>query len=180
VVYNPSRMNIDRARLFDKRVVQRNIGAGRVTKEEYRAWLGELPDSSDKIRPRDEGGDEDGYDHTAVPKAEPAPMAATEGLAASVAPMADAFPPADPGIAPMSQVAAPMVETQAPVTPMAPPVAQMAQEVAPAPQPTAPIVAPVVQAVAPTAPVVAPVADEEVAEVAPTATQVPPPSGDAS
>lgn len=62
MIYNPARMNLDRARLFDKRVVQRNIRAGRVTKDEYRAWLRELSDTSEKIRARDEGGDDDGYE----------------------------------------------------------------------------------------------------------------------
>jgi hypothetical protein len=55
-------MKIDRARLFDKRVVQRNIRAGRVTKEEYQAWLADQSDVTDKIMARDEGGDDDGYE----------------------------------------------------------------------------------------------------------------------
>lgn len=69
-------MRIDRARLYDKRVVQRNIRAERVTKDEYAAWLSELPDVSDKIKPRDEGGDDDGYEANAG-KATDAPADAT-------------------------------------------------------------------------------------------------------
>ena len=84
-------MNIDRARLFDKRVVQRNVRAGRVTEEEYQAWLGELADTSDKILPRDEGGDDDGYE---VMPPKPAEEAPAEG-AAPGAP--DAAATADPG-----------------------------------------------------------------------------------
>ncbi|MCA9651611.1 MAG: hypothetical protein KC501_16965 [Myxococcales bacterium] len=77
-------MRIDRARLYDKRVVQRNIRAERVTKEEYKAWLAELPDVSDKIRPRDEGGDDDGFEGKKVIAAAVAPAA--EPPAAELAP----------------------------------------------------------------------------------------------
>lgn len=93
-------MNIDRTRLFDQRVVQRNIRAGRVTKDEYQAWLGELSDASENIKPRDEGGDEDGYEAAAA-AGEPAPADAaadteqalgTDPVAPPVAPVAD-LPP---------------------------------------------------------------------------------------
>ncbi len=84
VVYNPATMKIDRTRLFDKRVVQRNIRAGRVTKEEYRAWLAEVGDASEKIMPREDGGDDDGYEG-AKPDAVAADGAAPEGDAPAVA-----------------------------------------------------------------------------------------------
>lgn len=87
-------MKIDRARLFDKRVVQRNIRAGRVTKEEYQAWLADQADVSDKIMARDEGGDDDGYE---VPiKAAPVSIAAV--------------PPPPPAVGPAPVPAAPVHE----------------------------------------------------------------------
>ena len=49
-------------RFFDQRVVQRNVASGRVTKDEHRAFLEALPDAGENIRPREEGGDDDGYD----------------------------------------------------------------------------------------------------------------------
>lgn len=49
-------------RMFDLRVVHRYIGAGRLEKEEYDAHLESLVDVAENVRPRDEGGDEDGYD----------------------------------------------------------------------------------------------------------------------
>lgn len=97
-------IRIDRTRLFDKRVVQRNIRAGRVTKDEYRAWLKDLADTGDKIMARDEGGDDDGY--------EPAPRPA-----AAVAPVVQA--PAAPVAAPVVPPVAPPV-AQAPSAPAAP------------------------------------------------------------
>jgi hypothetical protein len=74
-------MKIDRARLFDKRVVQRNIRAGRVTKDEYRAWLADQADVSEKIMAREEGGDDDGYE---VPPRAAASLSAVPGPAASL------------------------------------------------------------------------------------------------
>lgn len=35
--------------LFDNRVVERNIAAGLVTREEYEAWLASLEDCSEKL-----------------------------------------------------------------------------------------------------------------------------------
>lgn len=77
-------MKIDRTRLFDKRVVQRNIRAGRVTKDEYAAWLREVTDASDKIMARDEGGDDDGFEATTAEKPTE-PGAAPEAAAPAVA-----------------------------------------------------------------------------------------------
>ncbi len=70
-------------RLFDKRVVRRNIREGRVTKEEYQAFLQSLPDRADHIKPRDEGGDDDGYDARSQPRA-----AAARPVGAAPAPAA--------------------------------------------------------------------------------------------
>lgn len=94
-------MKIDRARLFDKRVVQRNIRAGRVTKDEYQAWLAEQSDVGEKIMARDEGGDDDGYEVpikvapmsiAAVPSAPPAASISGSGVG-SGAPLISAAPP---------------------------------------------------------------------------------------
>lgn len=87
-------MKIDRARLFDKRVVQRNIRAGRVTKDEYQAWLAEQSDVGEKIMARDEGGDDDGYE---VPvKAAPSPVSLAPAPAPAAAPPLAAAPVQEP------------------------------------------------------------------------------------
>lgn len=87
-------MKIDRARLFDKRVVQRNIRAGRVTKDEYQAWLAEQSDVGDKIMARDEGGDDDGYE---VPvRVAPAPVSIAPAPAPAAAPPLAAVPAEEP------------------------------------------------------------------------------------
>jgi hypothetical protein len=101
-------MKIDRARLFDKRVVQRNIRAGRVTKDEYQAWLADQQDVGEKIMARDEGGDDDGYEvpvKVAAPVAAPVPVIAAAPApagapAAAAAPAPIAAPPAGPTIVP--------------------------------------------------------------------------------
>lgn len=49
-------------RIFDLRVVHRYIGSGRLAKEEYTEYLASLPDLSEAIKARDEGGDDDGYE----------------------------------------------------------------------------------------------------------------------
>ena len=95
-------MKIDRARMFDLRVVQRNIRSGRITKDEYGGWLTALPDVTENIQAAEEGGDDDGYDPTppadesaAASAAEPAhapahaPMAAPAAAPAPTAPSAD-------------------------------------------------------------------------------------------
>ncbi len=129
-------MNIDRTRLFDKRVVQRNIRAGRVTKDEYEAWLREVSDASDKVKARDEGGDDDGFDPSKpTPEPEVAP--------AEVYPAGDAYPPT---VAPEpSDYAAPVAAD--------PYAAAPDPAAAPAPAPAAPAPAapaPAVAAVPPT------------------------------
>ncbi len=52
----------EHARLFDQRTVQRHIRAGMTSDDDYERHLSELPDVSAKIRPKDEGGDNDGFD----------------------------------------------------------------------------------------------------------------------
>lgn len=63
--------NPDNLQLFDLRTVRRNIARGRTEQEEYKAFLADLPDVSDKIRAPDEGGDDDGYDARGDRRAEP-------------------------------------------------------------------------------------------------------------
>ncbi len=58
-------------RMFDLRVVHRYIGAGRLEKEEYDAHLESLVDVAENVRPREEGGDEDGYDRPVAAANEP-------------------------------------------------------------------------------------------------------------
>jgi hypothetical protein len=87
-------MKIDRARLFDKRVVQRNIRAGRVTKEEYQAWLADQSDVNDKIMAREEGGDDDGYE---VPIRAPVSIVAVPPV---VPPVVPSVVPAGPSAGP--------------------------------------------------------------------------------
>lgn len=104
-------MKIDRARLFDKRVVQRNIRAGRVSKDEYQAWLADQQDVSEKIMARDEGGDDDGYEvpvKVAAPVPAPAPAVGPTVVPAAVpaagpAAAPAAVPPAGPAAAPAAQ-----------------------------------------------------------------------------
>jgi len=48
--------------MFDKRVVRRHVTAGRVTEQEFEAFLEALPDVARNIRAHEEGGDDDGYD----------------------------------------------------------------------------------------------------------------------
>ena len=132
-------MKIDRARLFDLRVVQRNIRSGRVQKDEYGAWLSALPDATPKIKPREEGGDEDGYDgHPPAPAPAPAPAAAPSPASALEA------EPAHERVAPPVAPVAERPEPFAPSMPSAP---------APAPAPVAPSVP---SAPSPAGPVVAP------------------------
>jgi hypothetical protein len=58
-------------RMFDLRVVDRYIAAGRLERAEYTAHLESLVDVAENVRPRDEGGDEDGYERPIVAANEP-------------------------------------------------------------------------------------------------------------
>lgn len=63
MIYNPSDMKQDNTdRMFDKRVVRRNISTGRIQSEDYDRFLNALPDVTENIKPPDEGGDNDGYE----------------------------------------------------------------------------------------------------------------------
>lgn len=184
-------LQVDRTRVFDKRVVQRYIRAGRVSKEEYAAWLTALADATENIKPEEEGGDADGFEpapeveedlgadeddddlddygepNAAAPAQDYAAPGEYGGLAAApaVAPQVPGFAPAAPAAAPAAPVAAPVVPMAAPVAPAAPPVA---------PAVAAPVAAPSVVPTAPAAPAPAP---PMAPAPAPAAAPEPPPFG---
>ena len=52
----------DPERFFDRRTIKRHLKRGHASEEEYSSYIETLPDVSDNITPRDEGGDEEGRD----------------------------------------------------------------------------------------------------------------------
>jgi hypothetical protein len=90
-------------RMFDKRVVQRNIRTGRATKKDYEAFVSALPDLSNQIRPADDGGDDDGFDvreARAQARSQPTPRPSS--------PFGEAAPAAPPSPAPAAASDEPM------------------------------------------------------------------------
>lgn len=145
----------DNDRMFDLRVVRRNIAAGRISKDDRSRFIAALPDATENICAAEEGGDDDGFDPSGSgieppgdASADVAGMApiesAPEGEAALGA--AQAYAPGPEAVAPA--MAAPVI---------APP--------AVAPAAAAPAVAPPVVAPAPAAPTEA--ANPEAATPAP-------------
>jgi hypothetical protein len=126
-------------RMFDKRVVQRNIRTGRATKADYEAFVSALPDLTAQIRPPEDGGDDDGFD---VREAKAAARAQGGAPRASAEAPSSATP-ASP--IPASPTPTPVAPTFAP-TPVAP--SSMASEAgtpaapspgpAPTPEPSPP------------------------------------------
>lgn len=106
-------MNIDRARMFDLRVVQRNIASGRITKDEYGGWLSALPNVVENIQDAREGGDDDGYDPT--PPAEEG-ATSSEGAGDPAAPAAAMPAPAPAAPAPAPGPAPAAAPAPAPAT----------------------------------------------------------------
>lgn len=106
-------------RLFDKRTVRRSIAMGRVQKDDYERFVKSLPDLAEQVRAKDDGGDEDGFEHRfgGVPR---------EQRAIESAPQ----PPAEP-----MRSEAPHAAPTQPSMPGAPPSMPSAQPSAPAPQP---------------------------------------------
>ncbi len=49
-------------RMFDQRVVRRNISTGRISSEDFDRFVSALPDVTGNIKASGEGGDNDGYD----------------------------------------------------------------------------------------------------------------------
>ncbi len=164
VFYNPCDMKQENTdRMFDQRVVRRNISAGRISSDDYGRFLGTLVDASRNIKPVGEGGDNDGYDENPPEEeaaAAPGDAAAGFGSPApvAVAGLASAPPPAATSYAPPVAAPAPAPDYAAP---------------APAPNYAAPVAAPV------HAPAVAP--DEAPPAAAPAVVQDSgdePPTGD--
>lgn len=90
VIYKATDMKQDNTdRMFDKRVVRRNISTGRIQSDDYDRFLNALPDVGENIKPSDEGGDNDGYE-------ENPPEAAQEGGAEAAAAADAAQPTGDP------------------------------------------------------------------------------------
>ncbi len=58
----------DPERYFDRRTIKRHLKRGVVSETDFGRYLETLPDVSDKIKPRDEGGDDDGFDGRGRPK----------------------------------------------------------------------------------------------------------------
>jgi hypothetical protein len=107
---------INTDRMFDKRVVQRNIRTGRATKDEYAAFMSSLPDLTQQIRPADDGGDDDGFDvreaRAHARAAAPRPSSPFADAPRPAAPPAEAQPAPAPPAAPAP--AAPPAATAAP------------------------------------------------------------------
>ena len=59
----------DPERYFDRRTIKRHLKRGVVAEGDFERYLAGLVDVSDKIKPRDEGGDDDGFDGRGRPKA---------------------------------------------------------------------------------------------------------------
>lgn len=126
-------------RMFDQRVVRRNISTGRITSDDYDRFLTALPDVGENIKPAEEGGDNDGYD--AQPPEDPN-AAPAEGQAAEQL-------PGDPAAGFGSPAPAPA----APAAPIgAAPVAAPPVGAAPAAAPVDPAAAPAMPAAAPPIP----------------------------
>jgi hypothetical protein len=64
----------DPERYFDRRTIQRHLKRGLVSDADYGRYVETLPDVSDKIKPRDEGGDDDGFDGRGRPKTSSTPL----------------------------------------------------------------------------------------------------------
>ena len=93
----------DPERFFDQRTVKRHLKRGHVSDADYDRFIESLPDSSENIKPREEGGDDDGYEATSTGDAGAAEGAPPAGAAAEGAPPgADAtgLPGADPASLP--------------------------------------------------------------------------------
>lgn len=70
----------DPERYLDRRTFRRHLKRGNVTEADYQKHLAELPDLTENIMPKEEGGDDDGYEQRVVQKAqEGAEAPAAEG-----------------------------------------------------------------------------------------------------
>ena len=84
----------DRERYLDRRTYKRHIKRGTLTEAQYKQYVADLPDMTDNIMDKEEGGDDDGYearveaaaqegqqeeDAAAEPPAEPANPGSSSG-----------------------------------------------------------------------------------------------------
>jgi hypothetical protein len=87
----------DPERYFDRRTIKRHLKRGHASEEDYQAFLAGLPDLSDNIKPKDEGGDDDGFEARMEAKAkrgggEDEPAEPTDAPATDAAPEAAPAP----------------------------------------------------------------------------------------
>ncbi len=187
--YNPTDMNQDDTdRMFDKRVVRRNIATGRITSEDHDRFVAALPDVEDNIKAIDEGGDNDGFEGPqsdgAPDQEEQAgdPAAGFGSPAPSMAAPAPAMAAPAPAMAAAApSMAAPAPAMAAPAPPMAAPAPPMAAPAPPVAAPAPPMAAPPAPAAEPVPSVAAPVpapAPAQSSEPAPEPTSTPTPGGD--
>lgn len=110
MIYKASDMKQDNTdRMFDKRVVRRNISTGRIQSDDYDRFLNALPDVAENIKPPDEGGDNDGYEENPP---EDAAEAAGEGAEAGQ--LAQPAEPAQPAGDPAAGFGSPAPGTEPP------------------------------------------------------------------
>ena len=64
------------ARLFDRRIVERNIKRGLITRKDYEKFLKSRPDAADKVKSPDEAPEANSNSEDAVP---PLPVPHGEG-----------------------------------------------------------------------------------------------------
>ena len=58
----------DPERYLDRRTFRRHLKRGNVTEADYQKHLAELPDLTENIMPKEEGGDDDGYEQRVLHK----------------------------------------------------------------------------------------------------------------
>ena len=58
----------DPERYLDRRTYRRHLKRGNVTEADYHSYLAELPDVVENIMPKEEGGDDDGYEQRVAQK----------------------------------------------------------------------------------------------------------------
>lgn len=143
MIYKAADMKQDNTdRMFDKRVVRRNISTGRIQSDDYDRFLNALPDAAENIKPTEEGGDNDGYDERPPEAQADAAQPAGDAAAGFGSPAPGALPdagiPAAPAAPPVAPVAAPTAAVVPPAAPVASPAAPAAPEAAPAPAAPAP------------------------------------------
>ena len=83
----------DRERYLDRRTYKRHIKRGTLTEAQYKQYVADLPDMTENIMDKEEGGDDDGYE-ARVEAAAQEEAQQEEGAAADAPAPAE---PANPG-----------------------------------------------------------------------------------